>query len=219
MTEQLDVAGLVAQQLKSQGFTPRAIIATLGNIGKETGFQLKEENLNYAHTPNDRIRSIFGAERTAMTDEALTVLKQSPEGFADHMYGAAFKIGKGMDNTQPGDGWRFRGRGFIQVTGRANYTHASKDLYGDTRLADSPELLNDPAHAATVCGWFLQKAVPSMAKRMGLDPATCSQADMNLLYTSAIAGQPVKRGVGYLGTEVITKVDNWADKLKGVVDV
>jgi len=219
MKDSSEVMRVVAEQLKSQGFDSRGVLATLGNIGKETGFELHEENLNYRNTPNDRIRSIFGAERTNMSEDALTALKQSPEQFADHMYGAGNRIGKGMGNVNPGDGYKFRGRGYIQVTGRANYTKASQDLFGDTRLVDNPEGLNEPASAAMVCGWYLRKAVPNMAKRMGTDVATCSQEDMNLLYTAAIAGQPIKRGVGYLGTEVITKVDSWAEKARALVSL
>lgn len=57
-----------------------------------------------------------------------------------------------LGNTQPGDGKRFLGRGFIQITGRANYTRASHDLYGNEILLDKPELLElNPALSA---GWF-----------------------------------------------------------------
>jgi predicted chitinase len=216
MTEQQKIR-TVAEGLKSQGFTETGILAVLGNIGKETAFELHEENLNYGHTPNDRIRKIFGTERTNMSEEALTALKQSPEAFAEHMYGAGFKIGKGMGNVNPGDGYKFRGRGYVQITGRNNYTQASLDLFGDTRLADHPEGLNDPASAALVCGWYMKKAVPNLTRRMGIDPLTCSQQDANLLYTSAVAGSPIKRGVGYLGTEVMTKVDSWAEKARAAL--
>lgn len=59
-----------------------------------------------------------------------------------------------LGNTQPGDGMRFRGRGFIQVTGRANYQECSLALFGDERLLFNPELLEfDPAASA---GWYWQ---------------------------------------------------------------
>lgn len=57
-----------------------------------------------------------------------------------------------LGNTEPGDGHRFMGRGFIQVTGRANYRAASLDLYGNQSLLDRPELLElNPALSA---GWY-----------------------------------------------------------------
>jgi putative chitinase len=57
-----------------------------------------------------------------------------------------------LGNVNAGDGFRFRGRGFIQVTGRENYTRCSLALYGDERLVYHPELLElDPATSA---GWY-----------------------------------------------------------------
>jgi putative chitinase len=57
-----------------------------------------------------------------------------------------------LGNTEPGDGKRFLGRGFIQITGRANYQAASMALYGNAILLDRPELLElNPALSA---GWF-----------------------------------------------------------------
>lgn len=53
-----------------------------------------------------------------------------------------------------GDGWRYRGRGL----GRDNYAACSEALFGDSRLLDTPELLEHPVYAAMSAGWFWQKA-------------------------------------------------------------
>ncbi len=58
-----------------------------------------------------------------------------------------------------GDGQRYRGRGLIQVTGRANYEACSEALFGDSRLLNTPELLENPVYAALSAGWCWQKAV------------------------------------------------------------
>ncbi len=67
----------------------------------------------------------------------------------------AFKVNRlaySLGNTLPGDGIRYRGRGFIQVTGRANYLECSRDLFGDDRLLAEPELLEQSP--ATSAGWY-----------------------------------------------------------------
>lgn len=57
-----------------------------------------------------------------------------------------------LGNNQPGDGLRFRGRGLIQLTGRANYAKASEALGID--LIAEPQLLGEPALACRSAGWF-----------------------------------------------------------------
>lgn len=60
------------------------------------------------------------------------------------------KIGRSLGNTQPGDGYKYRGRGY-QLTGRKNYTKTSKALGRD--LVNDPELANDPFIAFDAFTW------------------------------------------------------------------
>lgn len=57
-----------------------------------------------------------------------------------------------LGNTQPGDGSLYRGRGLIQITGRANYAAAAMAL--DIDCLDNPKLLEAPEYAAAVSGWY-----------------------------------------------------------------
>ena len=68
--------------------------------------------------------------------------------------GASYEGRADLGNEYPGDGVRFAGRGFLQITGRANYTECSAALFGDDRLLDHPELLERPVFACRSAGWF-----------------------------------------------------------------
>ena len=69
------------------------------------------------------------------------------------------RLAQRLGNTPEadGDGQKYRGRGCIQVTGRANYEACSEALFGDSRLLNTPELLEQPVYAAMSAGWFWQK--------------------------------------------------------------
>jgi predicted chitinase len=68
--------------------------------------------------------------------------------------GEAYEGRKSLGNTQPGDGKRFKGRGPIQITGRANYTDAGRAL--GLNLVDNPERAADFDVGFRVAGWFWQ---------------------------------------------------------------
>jgi putative chitinase len=69
-----------------------------------------------------------------------------------------------LGNTEPGDGRKYLGRGFIQITGRANYQKLSDDL--NTDFIGSPQLLEQPEYAAMSAGWFWnQKGLNTLADR------------------------------------------------------
>lgn len=76
-------------------------------------------------------------------------------------YEPGTKIGKNLGNTQAGDGYHYRGRGYVQITGRANYAKASRKLGVD--LVGSPERTLEPGIAVRILfdgmteGWFTGK--------------------------------------------------------------
>ncbi|PTU49059.1 lysozyme [Pseudomonas plecoglossicida] len=69
------------------------------------------------------------------------------------------RLAQRLGNTPQadGDGQLYRGRGLIQVTGRDNYEACSEALFGDSRLLNTPELLEQPVYASLSAGWFWQK--------------------------------------------------------------
>lgn len=80
----------------------------------------------------------------------LSAMRERGSGAA---YEPGTKGGKILGNTQPGDGERFKGRGPIQLTGRANYEAASRAL-GVDLAADPDRVANDPAVGFRAAGWF-----------------------------------------------------------------
>lgn len=83
-------------------------------------------------------------------------LRGKPEKLAELMYGGR------NGNDEPGDGYRYHGRGYIQLTGKANYLAAGKAL--DIDLAGQPELAADPTHASKIAVWYWQNHVPESAR-------------------------------------------------------
>jgi putative chitinase len=85
-------------------------------------FNAMSENLNYREeTLNKVFPRYFGPGKRNAAEYA-----KNPEKIANYVYMDEFRSSK-LGNTQPGDGWRFRGRGLKQLTGRDNYTRFAKD--------------------------------------------------------------------------------------------
>ncbi|UXY55402.1 glycoside hydrolase family 19 protein [Pseudomonas tohonis] len=135
--------------------SPVRLAAFLAQVGHESGELTRlVENLNYRDAT--RIAQIFrhgfDANRNARVDpEEVQEARRyvgNPQALANRAY--ANRMGNGPEAS--GDGWRYRGRGLIQLTGRANYAAASADLGLD--LMAQPELLEQPEHAAMAAAWF-----------------------------------------------------------------
>lgn len=123
--------------------TPLRLAAFLAQIAHESG-QLRTlaENLNYSAEALLRVfPRHFDAGRAA-------AYARQPERIGSRVYGN--RMGNGDEAS--GDGWRYRGRGLIQVTGKANYAACGTALGLD--LIAQPELLEQPAPAARSAAWF-----------------------------------------------------------------
>ena len=157
---------ILINQIKSLGVTNKyAIIGILSTIGKESNF-IPQNELSYATTPNARIRDLFGSRVSDLSDAELTKLKSSPSAFFDKIYGptATDNLGWNTGNTEVGDGYKYRGRGFNQLTFKSNYQRYS-DLTGIDIVTD-PDKLNDPKFSARVASAFIINGL----KNLNIDP-------------------------------------------------
>jgi len=125
--------------------TPKRAAAFLAQAAHESiGFTRLQENLSYS-TP-ERLVEVFKNRFNGLADAA-QYLRQ-PEKLANRVY--ANRLGNGDEPS--GDGWRFRGRGLFQLTGRANYMAAGDGLGTDYKA--NPDLVAEPPDAAFTAAWY-----------------------------------------------------------------
>ena len=116
----------------------------LGQCGHECGnFRILEENLNYRAATLMKLWP-----KRFPTQEIANACEKNPRKIANLVYSS--RMGNRDENS--GDGFRFRGRGCVQLTGHANYFHASKALGVD--FVANPDLVSTPQYAALTAGWF-----------------------------------------------------------------
>ncbi len=136
--------GLILKALESAGVTdPKSQIGILSVIKKESNFKLGDE-IGYCSTSDSRIESIFGAR-----GKKCKSMKCNDKEFFDCLYG--YKSGVNLGNTEPGDGYKYLGRGFHGLTGKANYKK-----YG---ISDPESLNDDPKVAAKEVADFFKPHV------------------------------------------------------------
>jgi putative chitinase len=123
---------------------PARKAAFLAQLAHESG-QLSRwtENLNYRW---QRLRQVFPTY--FRTDGEAQAFDRQPERIANRVYGG--RLGNGPEAT--GDGWRYRGRGPIQLTGRENYRTCGAAL--DVDLLTRPERLETPEVGCLAAAWF-----------------------------------------------------------------
>lgn len=143
---------MIREMLKA-GFTdPRAMAEMLALTDYESGgYSRTTENMKYS-SPAQLVK-MFREVRD--TNQARQLIEQGEVAIANTVYGGG--KGASIGNTQPGDGWRYRGRGFVQLTGRANYAKIGQQLGID--LENNPELAsNDPNVMAQVAVQFFKNS-------------------------------------------------------------
>lgn len=156
--------------------TPARQAAFLAQILHESGeLQHLVENLNYSA---DRLRQVWPSRFPS--DEVAAQYGTHAEKIANKVY--ASRLGNGDESS--GDGWKFRGRGLIQLTGRENYAKCGKALEVD--LLATPEVLAEPAGAAHSAAWYW--ALLKLNDLADDEPGTDNATDRFIRITRLING-------------------------------
>lgn len=125
--------------------TPQRQACFLAQVMHESGgFKFLSENLNYSATAlmrtwGSRFPDLDTADKYA----------HNPEKIANKVYAGR------MGNIEEGDGWKYRGRGLIQLTGRENYANFGHNASVD--VLSNPDLLTTPEYATLSAGFFWNK--------------------------------------------------------------
>ena len=152
----------VRAELTAAGITdPVEQANVLAQIEAESALKPRSESLKYS---GKRLYELFGPNqkrnkvRFKTLDEAKTAAAKGEEHIASLLYDGR----KDLGNDKDGDGWKFRGRGFIQLTGKDNYRRYGKRIGVD--LEANPDLANDPEIATKLAvAYFADK------KKKGVD--------------------------------------------------
>jgi putative chitinase len=131
--------------------TPLQQASWIGQCGHECGnFKIMEENLNYRAATLLKLFPRTPKRAWGFTPEEAAAYEKQPKRIANRIYSNRM----GNRDEASGDGWRFRGSGFLQLTGHSNFYHAGKALGVDFVM--EPELVRTPKYAAQTAGWFWQ---------------------------------------------------------------
>ena len=139
-----EVVAQIPDTMKKFGIhTPLRLAHFLAQCGHESaGFKATEENLNYS---DKALRAVFG--KYFPTDELASEYARQPEKIANRVYANR------MDNgdEESGDGWKYRGRGYIQLTGKHNYSKFNESVEDD--VVETPEFVKDK-YPLLSAAWF-----------------------------------------------------------------
>lgn len=126
--------------------TPLRLAHFLAQCGHESGgFKVTSENLNYS------AKGLMGIFKKYFPTQALAeAYQRQPQKIANKVY--ASRMDNGSEAS--GDGYKFRGRGYIQLTGRANYTAFGKAINED--IANNPDVVSGK-YALLSAAWFWSK--------------------------------------------------------------
>lgn len=190
--DQLASAKSLAQALNEVKLTNNFLRAgILAVVYKESGLKPRVET-SYSTTAAARIRAIFGSWFQGWSDAQIDALKRDDRAFFNRVY----SFNKRLGNLGGDDGYNFRGRGYNQLTGRANYEAIGKRI--GVNLIASPDMLLQADIAAKACAVFFYDCIVS-AQASGVFKARhkiTRTGELTDVYHGALLAHDVNGGFG-----------------------
>lgn len=137
---------------------PKELAGFMGQMQVESGnFKSMHEGLGYS---SERLLEVFPGRNGMDTKaEADAIVRGGRDSIANAIYGGAWGR-ENLGNTEPGDGARFHGRGYVQLTGRDNYERVAREIGID--VVRNPDLASDRENAAKIAVHYWQgRVVPN----------------------------------------------------------
>lgn len=140
-------ANYITQEVNKRKFSAEQTAMFLAQCAHESaGFTRFEENLNYSAKTLCKVFGKYFPNMLVAENYA-----RRPEKIANLVYGS--RMGNG--SAESGDGWKYRGRGILQITGKYNY----RDLEYSTgiKCVENPDILLEPKFSVTAAFWYWDK--------------------------------------------------------------
>lgn len=146
----------ISDYATAQGVTGASLVNFLTTLRAESGFVSRRESHVYRDVA--AARKSFSALRDLSDSQIKDLVASGAESFFNAVYGPQTRKGKELGNKVAGDGYKFRGNGLIQITGRSNHEALERDT--GLPVVDDPDLLSrDPAAALAAAVWYWKKFV------------------------------------------------------------
>lgn len=179
--QQKNNINVIKDEAKKNGITnPYSVAAILSIVSKESSFIPQSENLNYTA---ERLQKVFNLSSTKANQIA-----GKPEAIGNAVYGGRY-------GNAANEGYKYRGRGYNQLTFKGNYDTYGK-LIGEN-LVENPDKVNDPKIAAKVLIAFNKKGIESLKNKGKLQAYNSSGInDFKNLEDATMAFYHVTAGTG-----------------------
>ena len=179
--EQKNNIAIIKDEAIKAGITnPNSLAAILSIVSKESSFKPQSENLNYSAA---RLQQVF-----KMSSSRANQLAGNPQAIGDAVYGGKY-------GNAANEGYKYRGRGYNQLTFKGNYKTFGQ-LIGED-LVNNPDRVNDPKTAAKVLIEFNKKGIDSLKNQGKLEKYNSSCInDFKNLEDATLAFYHVTAGTG-----------------------